>query len=88
MDTGYVNRVLFPHLKKVFDTVDHQIMIRKLELYGVKGKAFTWFNSYLNEQTQIYKVNNTISLSKPVTYSIPLGSNLGPLLFLLYVNVC
>ena len=86
MDTGLINGVLFLDLKKAFDTVDHQIMIRKMYLYGIKYNALAWFTSYLNNRTQVCKENNTVSSAKPVNCDVPQGSNLDPLLFLLYIN--
>ena len=86
MDSGLLNGVLFLDLKKAFDTVDHKIMLKKLFLYGFRNNALNWFTSYLKERTQVCKVNNTISSVKSIRCGVPQGSNLGPLLFLLYIN--
>ena len=79
MDRGLINRVIFLDLKKAFDTVDHAILIKKLELYGIKGNC-------LRDRTQVCKVGKTISSKKYMKTDVPQGSNLGPLLFILYVN--
>ena len=86
MDAGLINGVLFLDLKKALDLVDHQILIRKLELYGIKNSALAWFSSYLHGRTQVCSVNNTTSSLKHIPCGIPQGSNLGPLLFLFYIN--
>ncbi|CAB4038282.1 RNA-directed DNA polymerase from transposon BS, partial [Paramuricea clavata] len=83
---GLINGLLFLDLKKAFDTVDLNILISKLELYGVRGKALQWFISYLRGRKQVCKINHEISDRATITYGVPQGSNLGPLLFLLYIN--
>ena len=86
MDNGLVNVVLFPDLKKAFDTVDHDILISKLKMYDVHGTALRWFQSYIHIRNQICKVNQAMTGTKTVSCGVSQGSNLGPLLFLLYIN--
>jgi hypothetical protein len=83
MDKGLINGVVFLDLKKAFDTVDHDIMIKKLEFYGIKNTALRWFTSYPSHRIQVCKVGVTISKSEEITTCVPQVSNLGPLLFLL-----
>ena len=86
IDKGLINGILFLDLRKAFDTVDHKILINKLEMYGIKNSAFNWFKSYLDKRYQTCKINNVKSSRKVIECGVPQGSNLGPLLFLLYVN--
>ena len=85
-DNGLVNGVVFIDLKKTFDTIDHQIILQKLENYGIDHSSLKWFNSYLTGRTQKWQVNDRLSNSTSVKCDIPQGSNLGPLLFLIYIN--
>ena len=78
--------LVFVHLKKAFDTVDHNILLKKLDYYGVRGIANEWFASYLKNRKQFVSIGGHISSTQVIQTGVPQGSVLGPLLFLLYVN--
>ena len=73
-------------LAKAFDSVNHKILLQKLEKYGIRGSALKFFESYLSNRWQYVKLNGNSSNLAPIDIGIPQGSILGPLLFLLYIN--
>ena len=77
---------VFVDMEKVFDMVDHEIRIQKLEHYGVRGTAKDWFCSYLANRKQFVLANNHNSTIQTILTEVPQGSALGPLLFLIYIN--
>jgi hypothetical protein len=79
-------RCSFPWSTQRIYTVDHKILIKKLFIYGIRNKSLDWFKSYLHNRKPFCVVNNATSYTKKVSCGVPQGSNLGSLLFLLYVN--
>ena len=77
---------VFIDLQKAFDTVDHLILLRKLEHYGVRGIINDWFSTYLLDRIQTTQIGPGISNKDQMLTGVPQGSVLGPLLFLIYVN--
>ena len=85
LDDGQYSCGVFIDLQKAFGTVDHKILLKKLELYGIRGIANRWFKSYLSI-SQYVVVNGEESSRQEILFGVPQGSVLGPLLFIIYIN--
>ena len=77
---------VFIDLQKAFDTVDHKILLHKLDYYGIRGISNDWFKSYLTNRKQFVSISGFESNITTMKYGVPQGSVLGPLLFLIYIN--
>ena len=86
MDRGNVSGVTYLDLKKAFDTVNHAILLKKLNALGVDSNSLLWFKSHLRNRTQRMAVAESISNQRRVTTGVRQRSILGPLLFLAYIN--
>ena len=87
MDNKMYSCGIFIDLKKAFDTVDHLILLQKLDHYGVRGVTNNWFASYLLGRQQTTQIGaKNISKKEVMLSGVPQGSVIGPLFFLVYIN--
>ena len=77
---------VFLDFSKAFDTVDHSILVKRLHIYGIRGLALQWFESYLSSRMQYVTYNSIKSEREIMKCGLPQGSILGPLIFLIYKN--
>ena len=81
-----ITGVVFLDFTKAFDTVNHSILIQKLQRYGVAHSALQWFESYLSDRYQVTTVQQELSKPAHIPIGVAQESVLGPLMFLIYVN--
>ena len=86
LEVGNFARRIFVDLQKAFDTVDHDIVIQKLNHCGIRGVAHYWLSSYFQNRLQYVSINGFNSNLEHIYCGISQGSILGPLSFLIYVN--
>ncbi len=86
IDHGKLTDVIYLDLKKVFNTVDIDMLLQKLARYGIKNNGHKWFTVYLMSRTQVVEIEGQLSNSQNIEYGVPHGSILEPLLFSLYIN--
>ena len=86
LDDGKYSAGVFVDLKKAFDTIDHNILLKKLDYYGVRGIANEWFASYLKNRKQFVSISGHISSTQVIQADVSQGSILGLPLFLLHMN--
>ncbi len=85
-DRGCISLLVLLDLSSVFDTIDHNFLLNRLENFvGISGSALAWFKSYLSDRHQFVAVNEEVSYRSQVEDGVPQGSVLGPLLFMLYM---
>ena len=86
IDTGQLKGLVFLDLTKAFDTLDLSVLLDKLASLGFTKASVQWLKAYLTDRTQSAVVNGSTSDSQSVSFGVPQGSLIGPLLFIIYIS--
>ena len=86
LDQGKYGCGIFVDLQRAFETVNHNILLDRLKHYGIRGVAYSWFESYLKDRKQYVSINGYNSKHLSISLGVPQCSLLGPLFFLIYIN--
>ncbi len=85
-DVDLMNGVILLDLRKAFNIIDHQILLRKLSIYKCSDESFKWFKSYLLDRNQCHSFKGNVSEKLPIETGVPQASILGSLLFIVFIN--
>ena len=86
IDRGDINGVILLDFRKAFDLINHECLLKKLNIYQCDDNANMWFRSYRTGRTQQTSFRGHLSETAAITAGVPQGSILGPLLFIVYMN--
>lgn len=86
LDNNHVCGMVLVDYRKAFDMVDHKLLLRTLEQYGIVNRELAWCHSYLLDRKQVVRVNGSESSEALMLHGVPQGSILGPLFFILFIN--
>ena len=86
LDKSLITIAVFLDMSKAFDSIDHGILLGKMRKLGIRGKANDWFRLYLSNRKLKVNYNGTYSGEKFIKYGCPQGTNLGPLLYIIFSN--
>ena len=86
IDEGCVTAAVFVNFRKAFESVNHQLLLKKLPGYGIKNRGLRWFKNYLTSRCQSVVNGGAQSAPQQIKSGVPQGSILGPILFSIYIN--
>ena len=86
MDEGKLTALVLLDLSKAFNSINHLVLLKKLQIHGVSLEATQWFKSYLSDRSQFVRIGSVLATVLPITHGAPQGLILGPILFNIYIN--